>query len=97
MLIEGGVGAHMSCYSAEIYQESLNVQELHRKKWQRLGVNFDRFTAILVLKKKQKKQWCTAAILQKTLDVPELHIKINPTLGVNFELFTRILMVKKKI
>ena len=40
----------MSCQSAEVWQEALQVQEIHRKKFQLYGVNFYRFTAILVLK-----------------------------------------------
>ena len=46
------------------------------KKCQLLGVNFDRFMAILVFKKiiKKKQSW-RSEILQEARDTQELHIK----------------------
>ena len=46
------------------------------KKCQLLGVNFDRFMAILVFKKIfKKKQFWRSEILQEARDTQELHIK----------------------
>ena len=63
-----------------------------QKKCQLLGVNFDWFMAILVLKK-LKQIWWTAEILKEALDAQELHTQKKSTLGVNLDWFMGILVL----
>ena len=49
--IQGSYLKQKSSHKAAILQESLEVQELHRKKFVILCVNFDQLTAILVIEK----------------------------------------------
>ena len=53
-------------------QKTGSVKELHRQKFDLFGLDFDQFTAILVLKK-TNEQCQSSEIQQEALDVHKLH------------------------
>ena len=61
----------MFCYSAEIQQKTLEVQELYTKMFSHYVWFFDYLMQIFVLKKTNKKCQSTK-ILQAALDLQEL-------------------------